>query len=81
MCNKEKLKQLFIDVFLLEPEEFHFGLKREDVETWDSFGIVAMATGIEEIFGLKLKPEEAIAIKGVSDIIKILESKGVSFNE
>lgn len=81
MTNKEELKDLLTDVFLLEPSEFHYDLMREEIETWDSLGIVAMAVGIQETFGYHLKPEEAIAIRGVPDIIKILESKGISFNE
>ncbi len=81
MTNREKLKQLLIDVFLLSPEEFNFDLKREQVDTWDSLGIVAMAVGIHETFGYHLKPEEATAIKSIDDLIHILESKGILFDE
>jgi len=78
--NKEKLRDLLIDVFLLEDSEFHFDLKREDVDTWDSLGVVSLAVGIQETFGYHLEPEEALTISGVQDIIKILEAKGISFD-
>ena len=81
MSNKEKLKDLLVDVFLLEDSEFCFDLKREEVDTWDSLGIVSLAVGIQETFGHHLEPEEAIAINGVQDIINILESNGISFDE
>ncbi len=81
MNNREKLKHLFLDIFLLNHSEFNFELKREKVETWDSLGIVALAVGIEETFGYHLKPKEAIAIKGIPDIINILETNGISFSE
>jgi acyl carrier protein len=81
MTNREKLKQLLIDVFLLEADEFNYELMREDVNTWDSLGIVAMAVGVQETFGYHLKPEEATAVRGIPDLIKILESKGILFND
>ena len=79
MNNKEKLQKLIQDVFLLDPAEFRFDLKREEVETWDSFGVVSMAVGVQEAFGYHFTPEEATGISGVEDIVKILSSKGISF--
>ena len=81
MNNKEKLKTLLIDIFLLQDDEFHFGLKREDVDTWDSLGIVSMAVGIQETFGYHFTPDQATSVTGVKDIIGILESNGINFNE
>jgi acyl carrier protein len=76
-ANREKLRELALDVFLLEPEEFSFELRREDVETWDSLGVVSFAVGIEEVFGYHLTPEEATGLTGIPDVIAILESKGI----
>ena len=81
MTNKEKLKNLLMDVFLLDSDEFSYDMKREKISTWDSLGIVSMAVGIEEEFGYHLKPEEATAIRSVKDIIAILNTKGISFDE
>ena len=47
MSNREKLKNLLIDVFLLTPEEFSFDLTVENIDTWDSLGVVAMAVGVQ----------------------------------
>jgi acyl carrier protein len=79
MSNKEKLQNLIQDVFLLDPSEFRFDLKRADVETWDSFGVVSLAVGVQETFGYHFTPEEATGIEGVEDIVRVLASKGVSF--
>jgi acyl carrier protein len=40
-----------------------------------------MAVGIDETFGYHFTQEEALSIKKVQDIIDILESKGVQFND
>ena len=79
MTNREKLQELLLDVFLLDPSEFRFDLKREEIGTWDSMAVVAIAVGVEETFGYHFTPEEATSVKSIDDIIRILESKGVSF--
>jgi acyl carrier protein len=80
MTNHSKLKQLILDVFLLSEEEYSLNLKREDIQTWDSLGVVSMAVGIQETFGYHLKPEQATAIASVSDIIQVLTENGVHFD-
>ncbi len=79
MDNRDVLKNLLVDVFLLEPEEFRFDMTQEDIETWDSLGVVSMAVGVHESFGYHFTPEEAMGIKGVQDIVDLLEKKGVPF--
>ena len=81
MTNREALKELLLDVFLLDPDEFQFDLKREEIQTWDSMAVVAIAVGVDEVFGHHFTPDEATSITGVDDIIRILESKGISFAE
>lgn len=80
MTNREKLQNLLVDVFLLEPARFSFDLARDEVETWDSLGIVAMAVGVHETFGYHFTPDEAVGIKRVQDIIDILTQRGISFD-
>ena len=77
--NREQLAELLIDVFLLEPDEFRFDLQREEVETWDSLGVVAMAVGVQETFGYHFTPEEATGINSVQDIIDLLVGHGIAF--
>ncbi len=70
-----------MDVLLLDESEFGFGMGRDDIQTWDSLAVVAISVGIDEEFGYHFSPEEAMGIKGVPDIIALLESKGISFAE
>lgn len=81
MTNREKLKDLLMDVFLIEPSEFRFDMMRNEIESWDSLGVVSMALGIQETFEYHMKPEEAVAIKGFQQIIELLKSKGIKFDE
>lgn len=80
MENREKLKKVVEDVFLLQPGEFRFDLRRDEVETWDSFGVVSLAVGIQEAFGYHFTPAEATNIKSVGDVISVLSEKGFNFD-
>ena len=79
VSNLEKLRQLIVDVFLIDPSEFRLDLRPENVDTWDSLGVVSLATGIQEVFGYHLTAEEMLSIRKVQDIIILLEPKGVHF--
>lgn len=81
MTNTDKLKQLIIDVFVLDPEQFRFDLRREEIDTWDSLGVVSLAVGVQETFGYHFTPEEAVSVQSVGDVIRILETKGIKFNQ
>lgn len=81
MSNNQQLKELLLDVFLIGESEYSLGMSQEDVETWDSMGLVAMAVGVEETFGYHLSQEEALSIKKFQDIVDILRTKGISFDD
>lgn len=81
MTNREKLKDLAVDVFLIDPAEFRLDLKREEIETWDSLGVVSLAVGVQETFGHHFTQEEAMGITGIPDIVRILEARGIRFDE
>jgi acyl carrier protein len=79
MKNLQALQQVIVDVFLLDPAEYRLDLRREEVDTWDSFGVVSLSVGIQEVFGYHFTPEEAMGIRSVQDIIRLLSSKGIDF--
>lgn len=80
MSNSEKLKELLVEIFLLEDDEFSFDLSRDEIETWDSLGTVSMAVGIQEEFGYHMTPEEATKMASVREIKTLLEGNGIVFD-
>ncbi|MEM8732511.1 MAG: hypothetical protein AAGF79_21590 [Pseudomonadota bacterium] len=80
MTNLEKLQELMEDVLLLEDGAFSRDLARDNLQAWDSMATVAVAIGIEEVFGHHPTPEEAIGLASVSDIIAFLSARGVAFD-
>ena len=81
MSNHEQLRQLILDILLLEPEEYSLELCRDQVETWDSLSVVSIAVGLNETFGYHPTPREATAIHCVNDVVSLLEAKGISFGD
>jgi acyl carrier protein len=79
-ANYERLKDLLVDVLLIEPSEFSPTLTKSAVDTWDSLAVVAVAVGIEEVFGYHPTTQEAMRLQSVQDIIALLEEKGISFD-
>lgn len=77
MSNRAKLKQLMLDVFLLDDTEFRFDLRRSEIDTWDSLGVVSLAVGVHQTFGYHPTPEEATGLAGVADVIALLEARGI----
>jgi acyl carrier protein len=81
MSNRAKLKQLVLDVFLLDDAEYHPDLRRADVDTWDSLGVVSLAVGIHQTFGYHPTPDEATSLASLSDVITLLESRGIRLDD
>jgi acyl carrier protein len=79
MTNHEKLRELMADVFLISPSEFRPDLRREEVDTWDSLGLVSLALAVDETFGYHMTQDEAVGVQGVPDLVRVLESHGIEF--
>lgn len=80
MTSHDQLKELILDILLLEPEEYSLDLSRDQVETWDSLAVVSIAVGLDETFGYHPTPAEATAIESVRDVIRLLKCNGISFD-
>jgi acyl carrier protein len=76
-ANRTKLVELLSSVFLLEPGTFRFDMRRDEVETWDSLGVVSLAVGLQDTFSVHLAPEEALAIGSFQEVVDALTRRGV----
>lgn len=50
----------------------------ETIERWDSFNGYVLLDDIETEFGVKFTLDEAVSIKNVGDIKKVLQNHGVT---
>jgi len=81
MSNCDALRTLIEDVLLLEPGEFSWELKRDEVDTWDSLAVVSIAVGLDETFGHHPAPDEATSLTSIPRIVDWLLAKGVLLDE
>jgi acyl carrier protein len=51
---------------------------QDDVDGWDSAGIINLMMTLESVFGVKLHPDEAEDLRSVPLVIEVLKEKGVS---
>jgi acyl carrier protein len=78
--NTTKLKQLVSEVFLLDPSDVHLDLHRQEIDTWDSLGVVSLAVGVEQTFGYHMTADEATSLTGLRDVVMLLKSKSIIFD-
>ncbi len=69
------LKQLFLDIFDIEEEEFGDDLTYEDTPDWDSLGHMKLVAALTENFKVDFDIEEVMAMESVAHIKKILTRK------
>jgi acyl carrier protein len=75
--NREALINLLADVFLIDEDSITDQLTRSDIETWDSLGTVSLALGVDETFGYHMKPEEALGLASIGDLVILLRNRGI----
>ena len=64
------------DLFEMPVGEITPETMRDDVETWDSLGVLNLMAGLDEEFEILLEDEDLQEIKKVGDIIEVLKSNG-----
>ena len=79
-ANRDKLRQLLLDVFLLDGSEFRWDLTRAQIDTWDSLGTVSLAVGVQEVFGYHMAPAEATGLKSVPNLVELLSARGIALD-
>lgn len=78
MTNIEKLNNIFVEVFGVEPSALTSDFKKENVEAWDSIHQLSIVTAMEEEFDLLFDPEDIIALDSYEAAKGIMEKYGVN---
>ena len=72
---KEKLEQIFRDVFDDESIVLRNSTNSYDIEDWDSLAHIQLITAIEDGFGIKFTLKEAVSAQNVGEFIEMIEGK------
>ena len=72
---KEKLQEIFRDIFDDEEIVITDETTAEDIEDWDSLSHISLIREIEEQFQIRFTTEEVLKAKNVGEFIAIIEKK------
>lgn len=75
MNIKEKLQEIFRDVFDDEEIVLTEEMTSEDIEDWDSLSHITLIIEIEKSFDIEFSTEDVMGAKNVGEFIKVIESK------
>lgn len=75
MSIREKLQEIFRDLFDDDEIELFDEMTAYDIEDWDSLMHINLIADIERTFGITFKTEEVVGTKNVGEFIRLIESK------
>ena len=78
--NDLKLRNLLVEILLIDDEQYRNENGPDTIETWDSMAMVRIAMGIEEAFGYRMAAEEMVSLDSIGDIKAILRSRNIPFD-
>lgn len=78
--NDLKLRNLLVETLLIDDDQYRDENGPDAIETWDSLAMVRIATGVEEVFGYTMTPEEMVSLESIGDIKAILRLHDIGFD-
>lgn len=60
MKNLEKLNNIFVEVFNIDPSALGAGFDNKSIDGWDSVRQLSLTSSIEDTFDIMLDPEDII---------------------
>ena len=73
----EKLKELMVEIFLMEDEDYEDENGPDQIEGWDSLSMISLAVAIHETFDHHMTPAQVAAVRCIGDVRNYLRDQGV----
>jgi acyl carrier protein len=70
-----KVQEAFKSAFDIDPQTVTIDTTPNDIPVWDSMGHVALASSLEEAFGLSFDVDDLMAMENVKKIVRVVQSK------
>lgn len=72
---KEKLQDIFRDVFGDDKIQLSEEMSAQDIEGWDSLQHILILAAVQDEFGISFDVDEIMNINNIGDMIKSIEGK------
>lgn len=76
MTNEEALRWIE-QIFELPEDTIDLDTHKEEIDAWDSLGVLTLMAGLNEDFGIEMTDLELQSLKSVKDIMTLLQNKGL----
>lgn len=70
-----KTQEAFREAFDVDPLLVTLETRPDDIPGWDSLGQLALATSLEQVFGINLDVDDLMEMESVREIVRIVQSK------
>ena len=77
----KQLKAILSKILEIDEDSITDETSPDNVEAWDSFNGLLLASELERVFKVKFTMQEITGTKNVGDIKKNLEKHGIKLNE
>jgi acyl carrier protein len=74
--TKQEALEWIAKLFEEKPDRLTPDTTRDDIQAWDSLGVLTLMADLDSQFGIQLSDEEVQGMKSVNDILEILHRKG-----
>jgi acyl carrier protein len=78
--NDLKLRDLLVEILLIDDEQYRDENGPDTIETWDSLAMVRIAAAVEQAFGYRMTPEEMVSLESIGGIKAILRTRDLRFD-
>ena len=76
----DKVRRIASDIFNEPVEDITLTSSRSSVANWDSFQNLGMAMELEQVFAIKLMPEEIERMISIAAVVALIEEKLIKNN-
>lgn len=73
----EDLMAMFAEIFEVEEEDISPQSEKDDIEGWDSMGVLSLMAEYDSLFDIALTPVQLESFKTVNDLIDVVRSAGL----
>ncbi|MEM1433788.1 MAG: acyl carrier protein [Pseudomonadota bacterium] len=76
MATEQEIIEVVAEAFSVDASDLTPESSRDDVEDWDSMGMLMLMAEFDERYGLVVEEETLAELHTVADIIKLVQTKG-----
>lgn len=74
----DQIRQIFVDLFMVDPGQVQPDTPREQIPKWDSLNHLLLVNEVEARFGVQLTTDQILGLKTPGDIEAVLAAHGVA---